>query len=465
MKKIVVETVKILFVICYRIMRLKKYKYKLSFFLLLLFSVAFCDQIIQFGDVGTARLNKIPYDYASFAVDEPELIKFEVYYQIYNYFLTFDKKDGNYFANYEFVVTVRDNKDNFLKDDKNIRQIKLDDLKRTTSLTEFRTNQATFILEQGKYKIQLLLRDKNTRKVYTDEFDVKLEKYHQKSPKFSDIEFAQAVGSVENQSSPFLKGDLNIIPSVSRIYGGFGEDNKLLFYVEIYPGEKISEEVVMITLLRHQVYGKMAYRDSVYITLEEPCTMQLRNISIDELRPGNYDLELELRNKKFKKLDKKTVSFNIKMTPEMFIKYDYENVLKQLDIIAEDDEVDKMKDIKDLKARVIAFKTFWEKRDPTPGSKYNETKAEFYRRIRYATNNFSYLRNNGWSSDRGRIYILYGEPDQLDDYPISPNRSPYQEWHYYKEGRYRKFLFVDEYEDGDYRLVYPYDGLNLRPDF
>lgn len=446
-------------------MKLKKYKYLLSILLILLFASASQSQIIQFGDVGSTILKKVPYDYASFAAEDPELVKFEVYYQIYNYFLTFNIEDDHYIANYEFIINVRDSKDNFLKDDKKSRTIKLDDLKRTTSLTEFRTNQATFILEPGKYKIQLLLRDKNTRKVYTDEFKVKLKKYHQKSPKFSDIEFAQAVGSVENETSPFIKGNLNIVPSVSHVYGGFEVDNKLLYYVEIYPGKKVGEEAIMITLLRHRFYGKMIYRDSVYITLEEPRTMQLRNISIDELRPGDYDLELELRDKKFKKMDKKIVSFNIRMTPEMFIKHDFKTVLKQLSLIAEDDEIDKMKDIKDLEKRVLAFKTFWEKRDPTPGSKYNELKAEFYRRIRYATNHFSYLRNNGWNSDRGRVFILYGEPDQLDDYPISPNRRPYQEWHYYKEGRYRKFLFIDENEDGDYRLIYPYDGLYLRPDF
>jgi hypothetical protein len=75
------------------------------------------------------------------------------------------------------------------------------------------------------------------------------------------------------------------------------------------------------------------------------------------------------------------------------------------------------------------------------------------------------MRRNGWRTDRGRIYIMFGEPDQLDDYPYAPDTHPYQEWHYYRQGRYRKFFFVDENEDGEYRLVYPYDGLYMRPDF
>ena len=71
----------------------------------------------------------------------------------------------------------------------------------------------------------------------------------------------------------------------------------------------------------------------------------------------------------------------------------------------------------------------------------------------------------GWRTDRGRIYVKHGEPDEIDDYPFAPNSHPYQEWHYYHGGRYRKFTFLDENEDGDYRLIYPYDGLNLTPDF
>ena len=75
------------------------------------------------------------------------------------------------------------------------------------------------------------------------------------------------------------------------------------------------------------------------------------------------------------------------------------------------------------------------------------------------------MGREGWRSDRGRIYIQYGEPDQIDDYPVAAGGRPYQLWHYYSHGAYRKFTFVDEYEDGDYRLQFPYDGLNQRPDF
>ncbi|HKK21216.1 MAG TPA: GWxTD domain-containing protein, partial [candidate division Zixibacteria bacterium] len=91
-------------------------------------------------------------------------------------------------------------------------------------------------------------------------------------------------------------------------------------------------------------------------------------------------------------------------------------------------------------------------------------KNEFYRRVNIANQNFTHMYRQGWRTDRGRVYIMYGEPDQVDDYPVVPDRHPYQEWHYYRGTKYRKFIFVDVNEDGDYRLEYPYDGLYQQPD-
>ena len=58
---------------------------------------------------------------------------------------------------------------------------------------------------------------------------------------------------------------------------------------------------------------------------------------------------------------------------------------------------------------------FWVRRDPTPGTPENEFKQEHYRRIGYANEHFG-SRIPGWKTDRGRIYITYGPPDEIDDH-------------------------------------------------
>jgi GWxTD domain-containing protein len=61
--------------------------------------------------------------------------------------------------------------------------------------------------------------------------------------------------------------------------------------------------------------------------------------------------------------------------------------------------------------RARFIEQFWERRDPTPGTPENEFKDEHYRRIVYTNQRFTTLTTPGWKSDRGRIYIMWGPPD------------------------------------------------------
>lgn len=66
---------------------------------------------------------------------------------------------------------------------------------------------------------------------------------------------------------------------------------------------------------------------------------------------------------------------------------------------------------------------FWLRRDPTPATVQNEFKDEYYRRIAYANEHFS-SDVPGWKTDRGRIYIRFGPPDEIDSFPSpSPARE------------------------------------------
>jgi len=73
---------------------------------------------------------------------------------------------------------------------------------------------------------------------------------------------------------------------------------------------------------------------------------------------------------------------------------------------------------------------FWERRNPSPGSPENEFKEEYYRRIAYSNEHYA-SGLPGWKTDRGRIYIIYGPPDEVDSHPsggaynATPNETPY----------------------------------------
>jgi GWxTD domain-containing protein len=94
---------------------------------------------------------------------------------------------------------------------------------------------------------------------------------------------------------------------------------------------------------------------------------------------------------------------------------------------------------------------FWLRRDPTPGTPENEFKEEHYRRLAYANQRFA-SSVPGWKTDRGRIYIVYGPPDEIVS---SPDVVRWRYRHIDEIGDDIVFEFVDPNHLGEFRLTGP----------
>ena len=111
---------------------------------------------------------------------------------------------------------------------------------------------------------------------------------------------------------------------------------------------------------------------------------------------------------------------------------------------------------------------FWERRNPNPGTPENEFKEEYYRRIAYTNEHYA-SGIPGWKTDRGRIYIMYGPPDEIDAHPSGGqyNRPieegggqtstyPFETWRYrYIDGIGNNVIleFVDPSMTGEYHMT------------
>jgi len=105
------------------------------------------------------------------------------------------------------------------------------------------------------------------------------------------------------------------------------------------------------------------------------------------------------------------------------------------------------------------LRDFWRKRDPTPETPVNERMAAFYKRIGDADQRFregGAAEVPGWRTDRGRIFILYGDPDDVLRRPQSGTSYPWEMWKYTKS-RPQYYLFLDRTRLGNYALVYTND--------
>jgi GWxTD domain-containing protein len=98
-------------------------------------------------------------------------------------------------------------------------------------------------------------------------------------------------------------------------------------------------------------------------------------------------------------------------------------------------------------------KQFWLRRDPTPGTPENEFKEEHYRRIAYANEHFASSKP-GWKTDRGRIYIVYGPPDEIEDRSqMTPSTQTWTYRHIEGIGDQVVIEFLDAHNTGDFQMT------------
>jgi GWxTD domain-containing protein len=136
--------------------------------------------------------------------------------------------------------------------------------------------------------------------------------------------------------------------------------------------------------------------------------------------------------------------------------------------IITDEERAAFKQLSNDEERDQFIEAFWQRRDPTPDTEENEYKEEHYRRIAYANEHFA-AGIPGWKTDRGRMYIMYGPPDEIDSHPSGgtyerpmeegggeTSTFPFEDWRYrYIEGIGQEVIieFVDTCMCGEYHMT------------
>lgn len=117
--------------------------------------------------------------------------------------------------------------------------------------------------------------------------------------------------------------------------------------------------------------------------------------------------------------------------------------------------------LKTDRERDLFIEAFWKHRDPTPSTEENETRNEHYRRINYANHFFG--RSSpiaGWKTDRGRMYIILGEPNDIQRFEGKSMTYPTEVWFY--QGKTElglppgfNLVFFQQGSVGEYKLYSP----------
>ena len=242
--------------------------------------------------------------------------------------------------------------------------------------------------------------------------------------------------------------------------------SRLFYYAELYPGQ-----VVEATML-----ARVQTRDGRQVIATAPETVTIgaagvaaSGLDLVGLPPGDYKLELELqfpdssvtRSATFVMAGFETetaIASAVGQSRDVFgqlTEAQLDTLYRPLIYLMEMGERGIYEGLS-VEGKRNYLRQFWDRRDPSPGTPGNELQDQFYRLIARA--NRDYREGGagqipGWRTDRGRIFVKYGEPDEVLRRPQSGSTRPYEVWKFTR-GRFRKFVFYDETGIGNYALIW-----------
>jgi len=342
-----------------------------------------------------------------------------------------------------------------------------------------------FWLRPGRYKVQVIGLDAH-RESNRDsiEFPLVLKSFPADSLALSDLELCSSIRQIDPDSTNiFYKNTLEVVPNPSVLYGSGLP--MVFYYIEVY------------NLLKKAKDGEYTFTASVQSTSGERVLQQRRKkrrvhdssvevgaMNVSQLPSGTYTFVFTLNDSmtgQTASAAKKLFVYNPSVTPVATSRGDAEGdfleseyaLMTEADVdrefeysryIALREEVNEFKKLTNLDAKRRALYEFWKKRDPDPGTKLNERKQDYLARVEYANLNFKTTGKEGWKTDRGRVYIVYGQPDETERHPNEIDTKPYEIWYYHSLQGGVEFVFIDKSSFSDYILVHSTHRNEIRDD-
>jgi GWxTD domain-containing protein len=321
----------------------------------------------------------------------------------------------------------------------------------SVSKDDFIINMVKFKLLPDDYQIMARLRDPTSNELLPPfRTELKLRDCRRGLPELSGLEFVREAKAAYDDSQ-FVRAGLRLIPSVARIYGDY--EPEVIVYYEIYNRPDFGGEYMISYSLRSTEEELLA--DTTLIPSEGARTPRLERVDVGDLLPGEYKIALTVQSPGSDFKLKREADFKIGWSAVGLVKNDYETAVEQLRYIATGDQLKQLKRARE-EERLQRWNEFWKSQDPTPATPENELRDEYYKRLRYSDLNFGHFGRDGWKTDMGKVYITYGQPDEIERHPFDIDAKPYQIWTYYDPWRIFRFVDINGY--GEYELIPPYDG-------
>ena len=379
--------------------------------------------------------------YKTFAMPTmaPDSVVIFLYAKVSYDMLQFTLSDSIYHAQYQLTVLIRDAEDEAIASNIHNKTITTREYDETNNKLSFDKIQLEFPVSPGEYKFFIELTDAETDIPISHEKSLSVPHFFNDRFKATDILFFHESAGDEPKQPTFPE-----IPAVHAL----SDSN---FSAEMFicnDGTLDSIRIIQTILSKENepVFEK--------VTVDVPLRGRKQPVKFNldkNYRFGQYLLSIQITDGQ--RTEEVKHPFYIRWKDHTTLLPSLTQTVETLQYIMSTGE---WKDLKALsmEEQEKAIERFWAERDPDLSTEINELEEEYYTRVAFANHNFSTWQGGmeGWKTDRGRIYILFGPPTDIER-PITTagNRLYYEIWYY--SHLQRRFVFRDRYGVGEYRLI------------
>ncbi len=353
--------------------------------------------------------------------------------------LQFIKRNSDFIASYSATVMLTEINEKLLIKKVWSDSIVVSEYIHTQSKLRTKKHFINFNVSKGKYNITSELYDNDTRKKGSKKKNINFTKQNKMPSLMEPIIITNLKGDWGFNSNQFPilgKKITNIDNGLNILVSGFVDDSPYSIQTKILLGN----EKTTLPLIENQTTNGFF--------------VHMLKLEKEYLQSFNTKIIIELKqSSKVKKIEKNITIFKPGISG--YVK-NIDNSFRQMKYILTSSE---RKNAKGKKGKDLEniFLQYWDKRDPTPETNLNELMEEYYIRVNYVNEYFNMSWKEGWETDFGMIYILFGPPDEIQRSNVnSSNTTTYQVWYYNRINK--QFVFKDQNGFGDYRLDRPFIG-------
>jgi GWxTD domain-containing protein len=340
------------------------------------------------------------------------------------------------------------------------------------------TDVIRFLLKPGSYKAVLNYRDGQAEEWRGEaEADLIVPDYPEDRPCLSQVRLASKVtANFQERNHPFFKNSLQVVPNPKPVYSE--ESPFLYYYAELYGLTGLAADSGYVLETAVQTRSGAACRDvepgRKVRAVSGESAVEWGAVRVGLLPNGSYRLVMRLLRHDGAPLDERTAVFFVyrpgaegsadpAANPlQLYLSSEFGGMgeaelndeFEHATYLMRKNERKEFKALSGEAAKGRWLFEFWRKLDSDPRTLVNETRLDYLRRIQIANQRYRSFQNEGWETERGRVFLLYGDPTSTMSYPNEQGMRPYEVWYYDEIESGVQFVFVDFNMDREFRLVH-----------